>query len=60
MTIPLIIPTDDQGPVDLPLLRGGLQALDRVGNGKLIRVKGVADAPANRRGICARGRPCPR
>jgi len=57
---PLSIQETKKGEAICPYCGVGCRLLMESADGELIRVKGVADAPANLGGICAKGRPCPR
>ena len=59
MTIPLIIQQTTKAQAICPYCGVGCRLWMESANGKLIRVKGVADAPANLGGICAKGATLP-
>jgi predicted molibdopterin-dependent oxidoreductase YjgC len=61
MTSPLNIPQITRGQSICPYCGVGCRLWIEAAHGALIRVTGVADAPANRGGAFAqRGQPCPR
>jgi len=59
MTIPLSIQETKKGEAICPYCGVGCRLLMESADGELIRVKGVADAPANLGGICAKGATLP-
>src|SRR2546428_14158757 len=59
MTTPLIIQETTKGQAICPYCGVGCRLLMESSYGELIRVKGVADAPANLGGICAKGATLP-
>ena len=59
MTTPLIIQETTKGQAICPYCGVGCRLLMESANGELIRVRGVADAPANLGGICAKGATLP-
>src|SRR6266567_4844620 len=59
MTTPLIIQDTTKGEAICPYCGVGCRLLMESANGELIRVRGVADAPANLGGICAKGATLP-
>jgi ferredoxin-nitrate reductase len=59
MTTPLIIQETKEGEAICPYCGVGCRLLMESADGELIRVKGVADAPANLGGICPKGATLP-
>src|SRR3954447_19527968 len=59
MTTPLIIQPTAKGQAICPYCGVGCRLWMESANGKVIRVKGVADAPANLGGLCAKGATLP-
>jgi anaerobic selenocysteine-containing dehydrogenase len=59
MTTPLIMQQTTMGQAICPYCGVGCRLWMESAGGKLIRVKGVADAPANLGGICAKGATLP-
>jgi assimilatory nitrate reductase catalytic subunit len=59
MTTPLIIQETTKGQAICPYCGVGCRLSMESADGELIRVKGVADAPANLGGICAKGATLP-
>src|SRR5258705_11725151 len=59
MTTPLVIRETTRGEAICPFCGVGCRFLMESASGELIRVKGVADAPANLGGICAKGATLP-
>ncbi len=59
MTTPLIIQETTKGQAICPYCGVGCRLLMESANGELIRVRGVADAPANLGAICAKGATLP-
>ena len=59
MTSPLIMQEPTKGEAICPYCGVGCRLLMESANGELIRVTGVADAPANLGGICAKGATLP-
>ena len=59
MTSPFIVPQITRGQSICPYCGVGCRLWIEAAHGKLIRVKGVADAPANLGGICAKGATLP-
>jgi predicted molibdopterin-dependent oxidoreductase YjgC len=60
MTVPLIRQATTTGQAICPYCGVGCRLWMESANGELIRVTGVADAPANLGGICAKGATLPR
>ena len=59
MTTPLITQETTKGQAICPYCGVGCRLLMESANGELIRVRGVADAPANLGAICAKGATLP-
>ena len=59
MTIPLLMQPTTKGQAICPYCGVGCRLWMESADGKLLRVKGVADAPANLGGICAKGATLP-
>ena len=59
MTTPLITQETTKGQAICPYCGVGCRLLMEAANGELIRVRGVADAPANLGAICAKGATLP-
>src|SRR6266446_5800104 len=59
MTIPLSIQETKKGEAICPYCGVGCRLLMESADGELVRVEGVADAPANLGGICAKGATLP-
>ena len=59
MTTPLIMQQTTKGQAICPYCGVGCRLWMEAADGKLLRVKGVADAPANLGGICAKGATLP-
>src|SRR5258707_5758089 len=59
MPTPLIIQETTKGEAICPYCGVGCRLLMESANGELIRVRGVADAPANLGAICAKGATLP-
>ena len=59
MTIPLIIQQTTKAQAICPYCGVGCRLWMESANGKLIRVKGVANAPANLGGSCTKGATLP-
>jgi anaerobic selenocysteine-containing dehydrogenase len=59
MTTPSIIQGPTKGEAICPYCGVGCRLLMESAHGELIRVTGVADAPANLGGICAKGATLP-
>src|SRR2546428_9931631 len=59
MTTPLIIQETTKGQAICPYCGVGCRLLMESAAGELVRVTGVADAPANLGGICAKGATLP-
>jgi ferredoxin-nitrate reductase len=59
MTNPLIIPQTTKAQAICPYCGVGCRLWMEAAHGELIRVRGVADAPANLGGICAKGATLP-